>query len=206
MAKKKTSAKKGIFARLEVLYKAMGDAYSSCAHAAGLTCENCQENCCYTYFQHHTHVEWAYLWKGMLQLPEAQRQRYLDRARDNVMNCNSIRAAGGVPREMCPLNDDGLCALYGNRLMICRLHGTRNVLHLPDGRAQTFRGCYRFDELTKQMPEENIPSVDRTPLYRELVQLEMEYLTEQLGPKARTAPRINMTLSEMLMAGPPKLR
>lgn len=201
MAKAKRAPKKlGIFARLEALYKAMGNAYGQCAHEAGLTCDNCHDNCCYTHFQHHTHVEWAYLWKGMLALPEAQRERYLERARINVANCNSIRAAGGVPREMCPLNDDGRCALYAHRLMICRLHGTRNVLYLPDGRMQTFRGCYRFDELTKHLAAEEIPSIDRTPLYRELVQLEMEHL----GPKARTSPRVNLTLSEMLLAGPPQ--
>lgn len=200
MAKKSQQKKKGVFARLEDLYAVMGEAYSQCASDANLHCDGCQENCCQTYFQHHTYIEWSYLWKGMLQLPEAKRAIYLERAQRNVESCNAIRTSGGVPREMCPLNDDGLCGLYRYRLMICRLHGTRNILHLPNGKTQIFRGCYRFDENTKQL-KQNIPTINRTPLYQELAQLELAYL----GSKARTLPRVNLTLSEMLVYGLPKL-
>lgn len=197
---KRPQRKPGVFARLEDLYKRMSSAYNQCATTAGLTCADCDDNCCRTYFQHHTHVEWAYLWKGMLELEPVRREFYLERARANVAACDAARASGLVPREMCPLNDDGLCALYKHRLMICRLHGTRNTLKLPDGRLQIFRGCHRFDSCTSHLDDDVTPFIDRTPFYRELAQLEMEHL----GSKAATTARVNLTLSEMLVYGFPK--
>lgn len=198
--KRRPQRPSGVFARLADLYKRMEGAYNTTAHAAGLSCAGCEDNCCRTHFRHHTYIEWIYLWKGMLTLPEAKRNAYVARAHDVVAECNSIQAAGATPRVMCPVNDDGLCGLYNHRLMICRLHGTRNVLHRPDGQRQLFRGCYRFDALTSTMAADAIPSLDRTPLYKELAQLEMEHL----GPRAANAPRVSLTLAEMLVYGPPK--
>lgn len=198
---RRPARKPGVFARLEDLYRRMEAAYAATADLAGLSCADCEDNCCQTHFRHHTHVEWAYLWKGMLSLPESRREAYLARARDVVAATEAAQAAGIVPRVMCPLNDAGLCGLYRHRLMICRLHGTRNVLTLPDGRVQVFRGCYRFDACTAGIDDAERPSLDRTPLYTELARLEMEHL----GPKAARGPRVNLTLAEMLVYGPPKV-
>ncbi|MDR3043207.1 MAG: hypothetical protein LBU75_02970 [Desulfovibrio sp.] len=196
----------GIFARLAELYADMERTYAETAHAAGLTCADCEDNCCRTHFQHHTHVEWAYLWKGMLALPEARRAEYLRRAHDVVAQCEAARAAGVVPRVMCPVNDDGLCGLYAHRLMICRMHGTRNVLLRPDGQRQLFRGCHRFCGLTDGQPDEAVPTLDRTPFYRRLAELEMEHCARGAGKAGapRVAPRVSLTLAEMLVYGPPK--
>nr|WP_243838274.1 hypothetical protein [Nitratidesulfovibrio liaohensis] len=184
----------------------MERAYAQTAHAAGLTCAGCEDNCCRTHFQHHTHVEWAYLWKGMLALPEARRAEYLRRAHDVVAQCEAARAAGVVPRVMCPVNDDGLCGLYAHRLMICRMHGTRNILLRPDGQRQVFRGCHRFCGLTDGQPDEAVPTLDRTPFYRRLAELEMEHCAKGAGKGGapRVAPRVSLTLAEMLVYGPPK--
>lgn len=196
----------GVFARLAELYADMERAYAETASAAGLTCAGCEDNCCLTHFQHHTHVEWAYLWKGMLALPEARRAEYLRRARDVVAQCEAARAAGVVPRVMCPVNDEGLCGLYAHRLMICRMHGTRNVLLRPDGQRQLFRGCHRFCGLTDGQPDEAVPTLDRTPFYRRLAELEMEHCARGAakGGASRVSPRVSLTLAEMLVYGPPR--
>ncbi len=192
----------GVFSRLATLYARMEAEYTRLAQAAGLTCNACPDNCCTGYFQHHTHVEWLYLWRGMNTLPQKRRQAYLARAEKVVEQSRLLLAQGIRPKLMCPVNDQGLCGLYPYRLMICRMHGTRNTLTPPNGPIQEFSGCFRFVECTAHMPQEALPVMDRTPFYAELATLEMEYI----GPKLRTLPRVDLTLAQMLVHGPPKIR
>lgn len=195
----------GVFARLAELYADMERAYAHTARAAGLTCADCGDNCCLTYFRHHTHVEWAYLWKGMLALPETRRAAYVRRAHEAVAACHAAQAAGAAPRVLCPVNDGGLCGLYAHRLMICRMHGTRNVLLRPDGRRQLFLGCHRFRTLTAGRPDEAVPTLDRTPYYRRLAELEMEHCAARKGGQPRGSTPVSLTLAEMLVYGPPRM-
>ena len=53
---KRAGAKKepGLYQRLADLYRRMEESYNACAHQAGLTCENCPDNCCVSFFRHHT--------------------------------------------------------------------------------------------------------------------------------------------------------
>ncbi len=194
----------GVFGRLADLYWRMTAAYEQTAKAAGLTCAGCPHNCCATFFQHHTHVEWIYLWKGLNALPEARRAEYRRRAVAYVAEARPLLAAGKAPAIMCPLNDGGLCGLYSHRMMICRLHGTRNTLAAPDGSSRTFAGCARFTSLpvVSTGQEEAIPCLDRTPFYRELAGLEKDFLA-RLG---RSLPKVDLTLAEMILLGPPALR
>ncbi|GFM32901.1 hypothetical protein [Desulfovibrio subterraneus] len=192
----------GVFARLGDLYERMSSAYGETAAKAGLSCEGCQQNCCYSYFQHHTYIEWSYLWRGMNELPQERRESYLQRAHEAVRQYQHSLSMGLPPSVMCPLNDDGLCGVYKHRLMICRMHGTRNTMLLPNGDRRVFTGCYRFVDNVKDMPDELVPALDRTELYKELVQLEMEFV----GAKLRVLPRVNMTLAEMLVQGPPIIK
>jgi hypothetical protein len=149
---------------------------------------------------HHTYVEWAYLWKGMDALAHKDRELFLDNARAYVAQANQDLASGKRPHIMCPLNKDGLCGLYSHRLMICRMHGVPNSITAPNGSTRTFPGCFKSQERIRTM--ESPPMLDRTPLYIRLVQLEQGFL----GPKRiRTLPRVNMTLAEMLVQGPPKV-
>ncbi len=191
----------GVFTRLATLYDRMAKAYSETAAQAGLTCEGCRDNCCVSFFQHHTYIEWTYLWRGMRELPQETRTRFLSRAAEVVRGYQSALAMNVRPSIMCPLNDDGLCGLYQHRLMICRMHGTRNIMLLPNGERRVFSGCSRFVESVQPLAEDQIPVLDRTELYRELVQLEMEFV----GPNLRVLPRVNLTLAEMLVQGPPSL-
>lgn len=188
-------SKRALTRRLAALYDKMGQAYAKAA-PQGFTCEGCTQNCCVSYFQHHTHIEWHYLWEGLNALPEAKRDEYVRRAHENVALTRQALAAGEVPKVMCPVNEDGRCGLYHHRLMICRMFGVPNLLIGRSG-LNKFPGCpVCMDIIGESEPDR----VDRTPLYRELVQLEMDFL----GSRRNQVPRVDMTLSEMIVAGPPK--
>jgi hypothetical protein len=191
--------KKQCLAKLAGLYERMQAAYADLAGRIGLSCAGCPSNCCDSHFQHHTYIEWLYLWQGVRGLDPARRAAVLDRAADNVRQAGAILAQGLRPRLMCPLNESGLCGLYGHRLMICRLHGVPNFFDTPRGR-QRFPGCFRCAGAAEGAAED-VPALDRTPLYRELAGLEMELL----GTAVRTLPRVNLTLSELLVQGEPRL-
>ncbi len=223
-----------IFGRLRDLYARMEQAYEQTAAAAGLTCNGCQTNCCTSFFQHHTYVEWAYLWRGLQGLAPSRRKAFVQRAEAYVREVQRCLTMNVPPSAVCPLNEDGLCALYAYRLMICRMHGTRNVFTLPDGRQQVFPGCARFVTLpcaaapgespeatakdsaqtlypqpeaqppaepTTQPSPAECPTLDRTPFYKELAELELALL-RRVG---RPLPRVNLTLAEMIVQGPPKI-
>jgi hypothetical protein len=181
-------------AKLARLYADMDAAYEATAAAVGLDCSGCAENCCRSYFQHHTHVEWLYLRQGLAALPAGRRATYLARARDYLEAAAAGLARGEVPRLMCPVNDDGLCGLRQHRLMICRLHGVPNVL-IGAGGIQEFPGCGPCQRLTAG--RRGAPVMDRTPLLRRLATLEMELW----GSRPGRPPRVDLTLAAMLAAG-----
>ncbi len=196
----------GLYQRLAHLYRRMEEAYNVSAQEAGLTCEGCSTNCCTSYFQHHTYVEWSYLWRGLLELPEKHRREIIRRAENYMREANQALALNSLPSAMCPLNANGLCSLYPYRLMICRMHGTRNVFTRPDGLRQVFPGCARFTSLPCSDESSRsgtpCPTLDRTSFYAELAALELEFHKRAAGP----LPRVNLTLAEMILLGPPKLR
>jgi len=184
--------------RLADLYERMAEAYDLVAEELDFSCEGCSDNCCDSFFLHHTLIEWAYLWQGLKELPVEDLQRIKVRAERYLAEASTAMAKGERPQIMCPLNEEGLCGLYRHRLMICRMHGVPSKITSPDGRAMQFPGCFRCQELTVGRPQ--IPEVDRTELYRELADLELE-LVEATG-KGR--PRIKMAIAEMIVNGPPR--
>lgn len=199
MKMKKTTPKTA-FRKLAGLYSRMVAAYGVSAKEVGLSCEGCTDNCCYSYFEHHTYIEWAYLWKGLEALPEERRKLFIKQANDYVARAQREISEGTRPRIMCPVNVDGLCGLYEHRFMICRMHGVPNALTKPNGQTIQFAGCWQTQELTKDMDKP--PILDRTKLYTDLVRLEMEFV----GPKLRSLPKVDLTLAEMIVMGPPTLR
>jgi len=112
-----------------------------------------------------------------------------------VRETHEALARGERPAVMCPVNDDGLCGMYEHRLMICRLHGVPHLLAGRDGLPQAYPGCHRFPAGSAAAP------LDRTPLYRDLARIEMDLL----GARLRSLPRVNLTLAEMMVQGPPRL-
>lgn len=187
-----------LFHRLRQLYADMEQEYDRIARQIQLTCSDCPDNCCTSYFQHHTHVEWAYLWDGLLALPNQEREEIRARAKGYVCAAKEKIARQNVPDAMCPLNVEGLCSLYAHRLMICRLHGVPNQFSLPDGRTRTFPGCFRCQTILRE--REASPMLDRTDFYRRLAALEMNYLR---GLPDRPA-KVRLTLAAMILQQPPK--
>jgi len=190
------SRRRVVLKKLAALYADMDAAYTAAAASAGLSCAGCADNCCLSFFQHHTLVEWLYLHQGLSELPAERRERYEQRARDYVAAARDALDRRETPRIMCPVNDDGLCGLYAHRLMICRLHGVPNVLIGGMG-VREFPGCGPCQTLAAANP--GLKFMDRTPLLKRLAGLEMELW----GPKPGRPPKVDMTLAEMIVAGPP---
>ena len=185
-----------VLGRLSGLYADMDAAYTAAAAAAGLSCSGCAENCCVSFFQHHTLVEWLYLHQGLALLPRERRAVYEERAGAYVAAAREAMTRGETPHLMCPVNDDGRCGLYGHRLMICRLHGVPNVLLGASG-IREFPGCGPCQKLAAA--GSGLKAMDRTPLLRRLAGLEMELW----GSKPGRPPKVDLTLAEMIVAGSP---
>ena len=182
---------------LSRLYAEMEEAYNQVAGKIGLSCQGCPDNCCNSYFQHHTHVEWAYLWEGLKTRSDEQQRELVNRAEAYVAESQSSLAQGLRPRIMCPLNENGLCRLYEHRLMICRMHGVPNSFVRPDGEKISFPGCFRCQELCSH--SEKVPVLERTDFYRELASLEIAFMRS----KRQDLRKVNLTLAEMIVKGPP---
>lgn len=186
--------------RLADLYQRMAAAYDLVAGELTFSCTGCPDNCCDSFFLHHTLIEWAYLWQGLQALPAAELQKIRARADRYLIEATASMARGERPQVMCPLNEAGLCGLYHHRLMICRMHGVPATMTRPDGKVLQFPGCARCQGLTAGLVPP-VPAVDRTGLYQELVALEQELVAATR--RART--RIKMTIAEMIVSGPPRL-
>ncbi len=186
-----------VFARLGSLYQRMEDAYNVVAGDIGLSCRDCPDNCCNSFFKHHTRVEWAYFWQGLNGCHADLREKIIGKAYEYTHQMRSAMNPGNEPLLMCPVNFDGRCVLYGHRLMICRLHGVPSTHITPRGQTLNFPGCFRCRERTESL--ESPPRVDRTGFYHELALLEQNYV----GPKIVKMSKVNLTLAEMIVQGPP---
>ena len=186
-------------AKIAELYSRMEQVYDLVAQQLDFTCQGCPDNCCDSYFLHHTYAEWGYLWVGLLELEPEKRAAVESRAADYAAACEKALARGERPQLMCPLNEKGRCSLYLHRLMICRMHGVPSSLTFPNGKVQKFPGCFRCPEIVGD--RQAVPSVERASLFRELVALEQELLGEKQGQ----LPKLKKTIAEMILAGPPRL-
>ena len=193
--------------RLADLYRRMDEAYAAAAAPIGLSCAGCADSCCETVFRHHTYVEWAGLWDGLLKLPAPRLAEIRDAAGDWIRRHQNPLLPGVRPRVPCPLSEEppagsaeGLrCGLYEVRPMVCRLHDVPNVLLHPRGGQSAFPGCERAQALGAAC--EPAP-LDRTPLLTELARLEMDLVgREGLGK----LPRVDLTIAEMILLGQPKI-
>jgi len=197
--KKKNSRKSrgSLMEDLNNLYRQMEDQYNNIANQLNLSCAVCNDNCCSSYFKHHTYIEWAYLWEGIQTCSQEKRELYLQRAEDYVRESEHSLKQGKTPNLMCPLNSGGWCEMYEHRLMICRLHGVPNQIKMPNGSIKNFPGCNPCQMMTAKM--DKFPVLDRTPLYIRLVELERQFT----GKKGKSLPKVDMTIAEMLVKGTP---
>ncbi|MGM0424536.1 MAG: hypothetical protein ACQEQX_06420 [Thermodesulfobacteriota bacterium] len=185
--------------KLAQLYAEMEQAYNRIAGKLGLSCATCTQNCCSSYFQHHTYLEWAYLWRGLQQCPPESRKTFQERAQEYVRQSQSLLQKGLRPNIMCPLNHQGWCSLYPYRLMICRLHGVPNQVLMPNKQLKRFPGCQQSQKLTASLQDP--PVLDRTAFYTSLAELE----TELLSTVSHRLPRVKLTLAEMICQGRPRI-
>ncbi len=187
------------------IYQAMQKEYEQVAAELPLSCQGCPDNCCDSYFQHHTYSEWAYLWEGLRQLDDDTLDRVMARAQEYVNQCKTALAKGDRPQIMCPLlnEQDGLCALYQHRMLVCRMHGVPATLIRPDGQHMRFPGCFRCQEIVgNNFPEEtDAPAMDRTMLFRRLAALE----SRLMGERRHLYPRVKKTIADMIVEGPPSI-
>ncbi len=81
--------------------------------------------------------------------------------------------------------------------MICRFHGVPNQVSMPDGSRRRFPGCVICQHKTAALSQ--VPVLDRTASYIKLAELERKFIKEAPHP----LPKVDMTLAEMLVQGPP---
>lgn len=186
--------------RLERIYFEMEAAYNSVAAELRFSCQRCPDNCCDSYFLHHTYIEWSYLWVGIAELEPETQKEIIERAREYILASETAIQQDERPQVMCPLNNQGLCLLYKHRLMVCRTHGVPAVISRPDGKQLKFPGCFRCQErVAEQLVDP--PHVERTEMLRALAILENEFLQQ----KRHLYPKVRLTIAQMLVKGPPQL-
>lgn len=188
-------------AELAEIYQAMQAEYDRIAGQIALTCTNCPDNCCDSWFFHHTYSEWAYLWQGLRRLDGQALARLVRRAEEYICQSQAQRAAGQPPQLMCPLNESGRCSLYEHRLLVCRMHGVPAVLTRPDGQSLRFPGCFRCQEIVREkyIRDDAVPVMNRTPLLSRLAALE----SKVLGGSRQSYPKVKKNIAEMIILGPP---
>ena len=180
------------------LYHDMEAAYDRTAKDLDFSCSGCPDNCCDSFFLHYTYTEWAYLWHGLKTLDSDILKTITKKASAYVVASEASLAKGKRPIIMCPLNSEGLCALYPYRMMICRLHGVPATFTRPDTQQLHFPGCYRCQEHIST--KNALTPLDRTQFFQRLVDLEIELL----GNRKLSAPKVKLTIAQMIVKGPPK--
>lgn len=186
--------------RIADLYQRMEEQYDQVAGQIGLTCDGCPDNCCDSFFRHHTFAEWAYLWEGLRVLPAERLTEIRNRAELYMARVQQLILADEPPLIMCPVNEKGRCAIYRHRMMICRLHGVPAAITRPDGEKMQFPGCFRCQEMTTT--KTIFQPMERGGLFQEMIAIE----TEIRRPATAPMPKIKMTLAEMIINGPPKYK
>lgn len=178
--------------RLECLFGEMDGHYERVADLYGFNCTGCDDNCCKTRFHHHTILEYLLLGQGFHRLDGSRRSRVVEKAEAVCMELARAEEMGAAPRLMCPLNSDGLCILYAQRPMICRLHGIPHELRRPGSGRLVGPGCDAFDRCCGGKPYR---SFDRTPYYIQMAELERRLQGAIGGPG-----KIKMTVAEILLS------
>ncbi len=176
--------------KLQKLYVDMDAAYGKVVEGYGFHCTGCVDNCCLTRFYHHTHIEYLYLRQGFRHLPRQVRGDIRERAAAVRRETAVLEKNGGPIRLMCPLNAEGLCLVYLQRPMICRLHGPAHELHRTGLEVSYGPGC---DTFTRQTEGKAYRPFDRTPFYMKMACIEAE-----LKQAADITRRTKMTIAEMI--------
>ncbi len=186
-------------AELETIYDLLQQGYEKVAETLNFSCEGCSDNCCDSWFKHHTLVEWLYFREGFEALSIERQQELQQRAQEYLQQAEQALQRGERPQIMCPLNEGGLCILYKYRFLVCRTHGVPAKMKRPDGRVLTFPGCFRCQNIVNNkyaMAGSNFaPRVNRTPMLIRLAKLEKNILYIK-------NIKIDKTIAEMILSSP----
>ncbi|MBF0451668.1 MAG: hypothetical protein HQK75_13255 [Candidatus Magnetomorum sp.] len=177
-----------------LIFEQMDQAYHQAAASYEFFCNGCEDNCCETRFFHHTHIEWEYVIEGFNHLPKQKQDHVIKKAQQVCEQSKELIAQHLPVRLMCPLNEKGNCLIYTYRPMICRLHGIAHELQIPGKPIQYTPGCEAFIHHCKALKKEDYYSLDRTPHYIRMAQLEQAYKRE-----FQIDQRFKMTIAEMLI-------
>jgi len=169
----------------------MDKKYQEAADHYSFYCTGCDDNCCFTRFFHHTLLEYFYIMEGYNTLVNEKQVEVKQRALEVCRKTREPDEKGVSVRLMCPLNVNNLCLIYTYRPMICRLHGISHVLQRPGQGVLYAPGCEVFIE---QCQQKEPFKFDRTPIYREMAELEKE-LKQAIG----ITQKIKMTVAQMLV-------
>ncbi len=177
------------FHLLTNLYQTMDKAWDSIADQYQFQCNGCEDNCCESLFFHHTHIEKAYLIKGFEQLGADEKEDIFKKAETYCELTFSTERTPTSQKILCPLIREGRCRLYEFRPMICRMHGLPHELHRPGHPVMKGPGCK-----AGQFDKKEYIAFDRTPFYREMAAVEMEFRSA-FGHTGR----IKETIAQMLV-------
>ncbi len=184
--------------RLSGLYAKMDQEYDRVATELDFSCNGCDDNCCDSLFIHHTYIEWIFLIRGIRQMAADVQARLVATSREYLGRMSMLKAKGEEPLAMCPLNQEGKCMAYGQRMMLCRLHGVPAKIIMPTGVEKRFGGCFFVQE--KISGSNDFPEINRTPFLTELAVIERDLLTAA-GPH----PKVKLSIAEMIIKGEPEL-
>ncbi|RMG01271.1 MAG: YkgJ family cysteine cluster protein [Nitrospirae bacterium] len=177
--------------KLYEVYKEIDKAYADAADYYGFSCEGCEQNCCDTVFYHYTLIEFFGLMEGFEKLDDERKAESLRRAEEYLRKLNRFRGREYEVKILCPLNYDGLCAVYEHRPLICRVHGLPGAFKHPGKGTRSFPGCKRFEDINKK---ERKVVIDRTQFYSQIATLE-----SQLRRQMDYMMKFQKTIAEMLL-------
>lgn len=161
----------------------MDRAFDKAADHYGFQCNGCEDNCCKSFFYHHTFIEKDYL---LSKANEFDYDRKISLKKSAALYLDTIKH-----KPLCPLNKDDLCILYNVRPMICRLHGIPHHLSMPGIETKQNPGC---DAGASCFNSTNYFSFDRIPFYKEMTEIEKEY-----RKKVAVSGKIKQTIAHMLL-------
>ncbi len=168
----------------------MDKAFDKAASHYGFKCNGCKDNCCQSYFYHHTFVEKDYLLSKAGKL-EADIKLSLTKNAGIYLNIISSKTHTTKEKPLCPLNKDDKCILYKARPMICRLHGIPHHLSIPGREAIKNPGCNAGNPLFNST---DYLAFDRIPFYKEMAGIEKEYKNS-----ISKTEKIKQTIAHMLL-------
>jgi Fe-S-cluster containining protein len=177
------------FKKLELLYIAMDKAFDKAALHYKFKCNGCEDNCCKSFFYHHTFIEKDYILSKIKNFPKDDKKNLKQKADlylETIFSDNK-----NIKRPLCPLNKNNLCILYNERPMICRLHGIPHHLGIPGSKITQNPGC---DAGALLFNSTSYYSFDRIPYYKKMAELEKQY-KNAIGK----TEKIKQTIAHMLL-------